>query len=206
MLVCFLIDNVHFVIFQAFVWFLVQNFLFVQYSWPFFGFKILIFSWLLELLEKVLAFSLILDLVFPHQALAEEIVFCVFNKRSKLFLEIVIFPWVVEFLESILAFSLKQYLVYFHQSLAAKWLFFVFLIKKKKSLQLRRTRAYIKENYFQESFPWIFSNFSFWGECVNRSSIIMISKGYHYVINVGIVSNFFIIGHVYPGSLPKDLS
>ena len=37
---------------------------------------------------------------------------------------------------------------------------------------------------------WIFSGFSFWGESVNRNSIIMISKGYHYVINLGIFSNF----------------
>ena len=32
--------------------------------------------------------------------------------------------------------------------------------------------------------PWIF-NFSFWGESVNRNSIIMISKRYQYVINMG---------------------
>ena len=35
----------------------------------------------------------------------------------------------------------------------------------------------------------------------------MINKGYHYVINLGIVSNFYIsIDPVYPGSLAKDLS
>ena len=39
----------------------------------------------------------------------------------------------------------------------------------------------------------------------------MISKGYHYVINIGIVSNFYIsidssIDPVYPGSFAKDLS
>ena len=39
----------------------------------------------------------------------------------------------------------------------------------------------------------------------------MISKGYHYVINLGFVSNFYITidistGPVYPGSLAKDLS
>ena len=35
----------------------------------------------------------------------------------------------------------------------------------------------------------------------------MVSKGYHYVINLGIVSNFYIsIDSVYPGSMPKDLS
>ena len=34
----------------------------------------------------------------------------------------------------------------------------------------------------------------------------MISKGYHYVINVGINSNFYIsIDTAYPGSLAKDL-
>ena len=51
---------------------------------------------------------------------------------------------------------------------------------------------------------WIFSNFSFWEESVNRNSIIMISKGYHYVINLGIVSNFYIsIDLVYPWSLQR---
>ena len=34
----------------------------------------------------------------------------------------------------------------------------------------------------------------------------MISKGDHYVINLGIVNNFFlIIDSAFPGSLPKDL-
>ena len=42
------------------------------------------------------------------------------------------------------------------------------------------------------------------------NSIIMISKGYHYVINLGIFSNFYIsidisIDLVYPVSLAKDL-
>ena len=37
--------------------------------------------------------------------------------------------------------------------------------------------------------------------------ITMISKGYHYVINLSTVSNFYIsIEPVCPGSLPKDLS
>ena len=82
---------------------------------------------------------------------------------------------------------------------------FAFIIKKKeKSLWLGRTRAYIKRII---KVSWIFFNFSCWGESVNRNSIIMISKGYHYVINLGIVSNFCIsIDPVYPGSLPKDLS
>ena len=40
--------------------------------------------------------------------------------------------------------------------------------------------------------------------------MIMISKGYHYVINIGIDSNFSIsidssIDPVYPGPLAKDL-
>ena len=35
----------------------------------------------------------------------------------------------------------------------------------------------------------------------------MISKGYHHMINLGIVSHFHIsIDPVYPGSLAKDLS
>ena len=47
----------------------------------FLSFEILI-SWLVEVLEKVLAFSLKLDLLFPHQAFAEEVVFCVFKKKK----------------------------------------------------------------------------------------------------------------------------
>ena len=44
------------------------------------------------------------------------------------------------------------------------------------------------------------SNFSFSEESVNRNSIIMISKEYHYVINLGITSNFNVsINHAYPG-------
>ena len=39
---------------------------------------------------------------------------------------------------------------------------------------------------------WIFSSFSFWGESVNYNSIIIISKEYHYVINLGIACNFSI--------------
>ena len=43
-------------------------------------------------------------------------------------------------------------------------------------------------------------------ESVNRNSIIMITKRYHYVINLGIFSNFYIsIDPTYPGSLAKDL-
>ena len=34
----------------------------------------------------------------------------------------------------------------------------------------------------------------------------MISKGYYYVINIGIARNFYIsIGPVYPGPVVKDL-
>ena len=49
------------------------------------------------------------------------------------------------------------------------------------------------------------------GKSQSANSIIMISKGYHYVINLGIVSNFCIsidisIDPVYPGSLSKNLS
>ena len=36
----------------------------------------------MELLEKVLAFSLKLDLLFPHQVFAEEVAFCVFKKKK----------------------------------------------------------------------------------------------------------------------------
>ena len=88
---------------------------------------------MVEFLEKVLPFSLKLDLVFPHQSLAEEwSFFYVFNRKSKFCLEVVIYSWVVEFLENILAFFLKQDLVYSHQSLAEEWLFFCFFNKKIK--------------------------------------------------------------------------
>ena len=105
--------------------------------------------------------------------------------------------WVVEFLESIIAFSLKQYLLYSHQSLAVDRLFFVFLIKKEVFAAEENSDLH-KRIIFMN-----LSNFSFWWESVNRNSVIMISKGYHYVINLVIVSNFYIITEpVYPGSLP----
>ena len=110
----------------------------------------------------------------------------------------------VEFLENILALSLKQDLVYFHQSLAEEWLFFAFLIKKRKVFVAEENSGSHKWEIF--NVLWIFSNFSFWGEPVNRNSIRMIGKGYHYMINLSIVSNFYISTDlVSPGSLPKDL-
>ena len=139
----------------------------------FLGFEILI-SWVVELLEKVLAFSLKLDLLFPHQTLAEEVVFCVFKKKKQIlswncniFLSSgtvrksssILFKtrsWVVDFLESILAFSLRQCLVYSHQSLAEEWLFFVFLIKKEVLVVEENSglhKRIIFMNLFHESFP-----------------------------------------------------
>ena len=54
-----------------------------------FSFKILIFSWVMEILEKVLEFSSKPDLVFPHQSLTENwLLFSVFSKKSKFCLEI----------------------------------------------------------------------------------------------------------------------
>ena len=117
----------------------------------FFGFEIVIFSWVVELLEKVLAFSLKLDLLFPHQTLAEEVVFCVFKKKRHILswncniflsggtvrksssIPFKTRSWVVEFLENILAFSLKRYLLYSPQSLAEEWLFFC-VFNKNRSL------------------------------------------------------------------------
>ena len=40
--------------------------------------------------------------------------------------------------------------------------------------------------------PWIFSNFSFGGGSIIENSIIVINKGYYYVINLGISSNFYV--------------
>ena len=104
---------------------------------------------MVEFLEKVLTFSLKLDLVFPHQSLAEEwLLFCDFNKKSKFCLEIIIFSWVVEFLENILVFSLKRDLVYFHQSFAEEWLFFGgFFNKKRKVFVVQENSGLHKENY-----------------------------------------------------------
>ena len=54
---------------------------------------------------------------------------------------------------------------------------------------------------YQESFPILVFEGS-----LSIEIIIMIAKGYHYVINLDIVSNFCIsIDPVYPGSLVKDL-
>ena len=51
---------------------------------------------------------------------------------------------------------------------------------------------------------WIFSNLSFWGESLNKNSIIMISKGYHHVINIGIACHFYIsIDPVYSRSYAR---
>ena len=109
----------------------------------FFGFKILI-SWVVELLEKVLTFSLKLDLLYPHQTFAEEVVFSVFKKKQHILswncniflsggtvrksssIPFKTRSWVLEFLENILAFSLRQYLSYSHQPLAEEWLFLCF--------------------------------------------------------------------------------
>ena len=50
----------------------------------------------------------------------------------------------------------------------------------------------------------MFSNFSFVGQSLNGNIITIVSKGYHYTINHGIVSNFyFSTDPVYPGSLRK---
>ena len=65
---------------------------------------------MVELLEKFLALSLKLDLVFPHQTLAEEVVFLLFLIKKQILSWIYNISWVVKFLESTLAFSLKQYL------------------------------------------------------------------------------------------------
>ena len=125
-------------IFIIFFFYICHSFVFV--------FEILI-SCVMDLLEKIISFSLKLDLQFPHQAFAEEVVFCVLKKKKhilswncNIFLSVgtvrksysILFKtrsWVVEFLENILVFSLKQYWLYSHQSLAKDSLFFVFLIK-----------------------------------------------------------------------------
>ena len=58
----------------------------------FFGFEILIFSRVVKLLEKVLALSLKLDLVFPHQVLAEKwLLFVFLIIKRKFCVEVVIF-------------------------------------------------------------------------------------------------------------------
>ena len=88
------------------VWFLVRIFFLYKFHSLFFSFEILV-SWVVELFEKVLAFSLKLDLLFPIRHLLKRLFFVFLRKKSKFFLEIVIFSWVVELLEKVLAFSLK---------------------------------------------------------------------------------------------------
>ena len=62
-------------------WFEVFFFVYVLQSS--FSLEILVFSWVLEFLEKVLTFSLKLNLVFSQQSLVEEwLFFCVFNKKQ----------------------------------------------------------------------------------------------------------------------------
>ena len=107
------------------VWFLVRNFHFFHLVWHS---NIFLSGGTFRKCSSILCK---LDLVFSRQTLAEETVFCVFNKKSKFFFEIAIFSWVVEFLESILAFSLKRFLVYSYLPLTEKWFLFVFLIKKE---------------------------------------------------------------------------
>ena len=91
-----------------------------------------------------------------------------------------------------------------NQSLAQEWLFFAFLIKKEVLVVEKNSglhKRIIFMNLFHELFPILVFEKS-----VIRNSIIMISKGYHYVINFVIVSKVYIcIDPVYPGSLPKDL-
>ena len=110
----------------------------------------------------------------------------------------------VEFLGNIIPFSLKRDLVYFHQALAEEWLFFVFLIKKRKVFAAEQNSGLHKRSLLQyhEFFPILV----FEGSLSIEMALLMISKGYHCGINLGIISNFHIsIDHVYPGSLPKDL-
>ena len=83
-------------------------------------------------------------------------------------------------------------------------------IVKKGSTVFFKTRIQYSHQSLAEGekriikIPLFFFNFSFWMDYVKWNSIIMISKGYYYVINVGIVSNVYIsIDLVYPGSLAR---
>ena len=69
---------------------MVGSFLLYKFHSLFFSFEILISS-VVKVLEKVVAFSSKLVLLFPHQTLAEEVALCVFKKKRKFFLEMVIF-------------------------------------------------------------------------------------------------------------------
>ena len=60
-----------------------------------------------ELLEKALAFSLKLNLLFPHQALAEEVAFCDFKKKRHIFSCNCNICLSGGLLENVLAFSLN---------------------------------------------------------------------------------------------------
>ena len=105
----------------------------------------------------------------------------------------------MEYLENVLGFLLKQDLVYSTQLFAKEWLFSGVFNKKSKLFVFEENSGLHKRELlkYHESFPLL-------GESVNRNSIIMISKGYHYVNNFGIVSNFYIrIDPVYLGSSAK---
>ena len=149
--------------------------------------------------RKVFFLSFKLGLVFHHQKLTEEVAFVFFIKN--------ILSWNCNIFLSGGAFRKN------HNNLfktvfdvfppATCWrVFFLCAFNKREVFAAEENSDF----YFHESFRWIFSSFSFWRYSVNRNSIIIISEGYHYVINLGIVSKFYIsIDPLYPGSLPKDL-
>ena len=99
----------------------------------------------------------------------------------------------MEIWENVLVFSLKQDLVYSHQTLAEVWLFF--LIERLILCSWgEHQRELLK---YHEYFPVLL----FDGSLSIEIAFIKISRRYHYVINLGIVSNFYIsIDPVYPES------
>ena len=74
-------------------------------------------------------------------------------------------------------------------STAAVLVFFL-CFNRKRNVFVAEETSELHKRKLLKFLKWKFSNFSFWGESVNRNSIIMISKGYHYVINLGIFSYF----------------
>ena len=144
----------------------------------------------MQFLENILAFTLKQDLVYSHQSLAEEWLFFEFLIRKELFVA-----------EENLGLHKRELLKY-HESFPI----LVFDVSLSIAIELQWS---VKDTIMWLILVFIASLISvktlFILDLCNR--IIMICKGYHNVINLGIYSKSYIsIDPVFPGSLPKDLS
>ena len=113
--------------------------------------------------------------------------------------EILTFLWEIE---NVLTFFLKQILEYSDQLLAEEWSFLCAFFKKNKFISEENSGFHKRElTKYHESFRILVL-----GEFFNKNNIIMISKAYHYVINLGITSSFYIcIDPVYLESCARGI-